>query len=262
MNFDEIYNRFATVDASRDDDGVLTITLHAENHGPLHWNSQVHAELPELFAAIAADRDNRVVILTGTGDAFIAEIPSGPGASLARGGYPIDRWDALVFEGQRMLDQLLSIPVPMIAAVNGRAVVHSELAVLCDIVLARTDAYFQDTAHVIQGVVPGDGMHVIWPMLLGPNRGRYFLLTGEKISALEAQRLGVVGEVLEADALLPRAQHLAHNLARRNPIFLRNTRQVLTRQLRRALGDDLSAGLVLEAFAAVSGASCAGPGDE
>lgn len=103
--------------------------------------------------------------------------------------------------------------------------------------------------------MPGDGIQVIWPLLLGPNRGRYFLLTGQKIGAIEALSLGVVGEVLTAEALLPRAHELASELATRNPVLLRNTRHVLTRPLKRALAHDLHTGLSLEAVASLSGAT-------
>ncbi len=90
----------------------------------------------------------------------------------------------------------LNIEVPMIAAVNGPALIHAELAVLCDIVIASDNAEFQDAPHFPNGVVPGDGVHVVWPLVLGPNRGRYFLLTGQKLSAKEALDLGVVSEVV------------------------------------------------------------------
>jgi enoyl-CoA hydratase/carnithine racemase len=60
---------------------------------------------------------------------------------------------------------------------------------LCDIVIASDTATFQDDPHFLNGIVPGDGVHIIWPLLLGPNRGRYFLLTGQKLSAQEALSL-------------------------------------------------------------------------
>ncbi len=241
-------------DVQRDEAGVLSIRLHT-NGGPLIWGAIPHAELGELFAAVASDRDNRVVVLTGTGDAFLSLPPGdGPGA-LARGEYPAEIWDRIIREGNRLLNQLLDIEVPMIAAVNGPATVHSELAVLCDIVLATDATFFQDAPHFPGGLVPGDGMQVIWPLLLGPNRGRYFLLTGQKLFADEAKQLGVVGEVLTADALMPRAMALAAELASRNPVLLRNTRHVLTRPLKRALAHDLHTGLALEAIASLSGAT-------
>ncbi|MGQ0622568.1 MAG: enoyl-CoA hydratase/isomerase family protein [Panacagrimonas sp.] len=254
MKFADYEHRFSCAQLTRDAAGVLTVRLHS-NDGSLIWGAIPHAELGELFAAIAADRDNRVVVLTGTGDSFIA-LPGGnvPGA-LARGEYPAEFWDRIVWEGNRLLNQMLDIEVPMIAAVNGPATVHSELAVLCDIVLATDSAYFQDAPHFPGGLVPGDGIQIIWPLLLGPNRGRYFLLTGQKIGAAEALGLGVVGEVLASDALLPRAHELASELATRNPVLLRNTRHVLTRPIKRALAHDLHAGLTLEAVASLSGAT-------
>jgi enoyl-CoA hydratase/carnithine racemase len=84
--------------------------------------------------------------------------------------------------------------------VNGPVNIHAELAVLSDIVLASENAAFQDAPHFPNGLVPADGVHVIWPYLLGRNRGRYFLLTGERLSAQEALRLGVVAEVERARA--------------------------------------------------------------
>jgi enoyl-CoA hydratase/carnithine racemase len=95
-------------------------------------------------------------------------------------------------------------------------------------------------------------MQVVWPMLLGPNRGRYFLLTGQRIDAAEARDLGVVGEVLPATEVLGRALAIAADLAALNPVLLRNTRHALVRPIRRAMADDLHTGLALEAIASMS----------
>ncbi len=252
MELSEYQDRFKTAVVSRDDDGVLTIRMHSRGES-LFWGGLPHRELPELFAAIASDRENRVVVLTGTGDSFIGLPPEGA-AGLAQGSASPALWDRIIWEGNRLIHQQLDIEVPMIAAVNGPVIAHSELAVLCDIVLAAEHTYFQDAPHFPGGLVPGDGMQVIWPLLLGPNRGRYFLLTGEQLPATEAQRLGVVGEVLPPDQLLDRAYALAADLAVRNPILLRNTRHVLTRPLKRAMADDLHTGLALEGIASMSGA--------
>ena len=251
MELSEYQNQWKTADVARDEAGVLTVRMHSRG-GPLIWGGLPHRELPELFAAIASDRANRVIVLTGTGDRFI-DLPDEGAAALAQGRMSPAGWDTVIFEGNRLVMQMLDIEVPVIAAVNGPVVAHSELAVLCDIVLAADHAYFQDAPHFAGGLVPGDSMQVVWPMLLGPNRGRYFLLTGQKIDAHEALRLGVVGEVLPADALMGRAYVLAAGLARQNPVLLRNTRHVLTRPLKRAMADDLHTGLALEAIASMSG---------
>ncbi len=92
-------------------------------------------------------------------------------------------WDRVYWEGKHLLMSLLDIEVPMISAINGPAWRHSEIPLLCDIVLAADDVQFQDSAHFPNGMVPGDGMHIIYPLLLGWNRGRYFLLTGQTLDA-------------------------------------------------------------------------------
>lgn len=230
-------------------DGILEVTLHTRG-GPALWGTSLtslHTELGEAFLDIARDRENRVIIITGTGDSFIAASDPDERAhepSLAA------MWPRIYDEGVALLQNLLAIPVPVIAAVNGPALIHAEIAVLSDIVLAAEHAEFADLAHVPGGgAVPGDGVHTIWPMLLGPNRGRYFLLTGERIGAEEAKRLGVVGEVLAPEALMPRARELAAQLAKLPLQMLRYTRSLLTHQLRRRMLDELGSGLAHEALA-------------
>jgi enoyl-CoA hydratase/carnithine racemase len=248
VKLDDYKDRSRCAVLSRDDAGVLTIRLHRQG-GPLMWGGVPHAELPELFAAVASDRDNRVVILTGTGDTFIGMTGTHFGPDLI----DPDGWDRILFEGLRLVGQELDIEVPMIAAVNGPAIAHSELAVLCDVVLCSDNAYFSDAAHIPGGLLPGDSMQIIWPMLIGHNRGRAFLLTGQEISARQAQEWGVVHEVLPPDELLPRAQQIAAQLATYHPTLLRGTRHAFTRPLKRAMLDDLHVGLSLEALAALAG---------
>jgi enoyl-CoA hydratase/carnithine racemase len=230
--------------------GVLEVRLHTRG-GPALWGTaptSLHAELGNAFLDIARDPENKVWILTGTGDSFIADRDPQevfPEPDLAH------MWPRIHDEGLALLNNLLAVPVPMIAAVNGPALIHAELAVLCDIVLAADHAEFADLAHTASGAVPGDGVQVVWPMLLGPNRGRYFLLSGERIDAVEARRLGVVAEVLAAGELLPRAHALGAQLARLPLLTLRHTRSVLVRDLRRRMFDELSHGLAHEGLAIV-----------
>jgi enoyl-CoA hydratase/carnithine racemase len=122
---------------------------------------------------------------------------------------------------------------------------------MCDIVLASETAAFQDSAHFTGGLVPGDGMHVVFPLIMGLNRGRYFLLTGQRISAAEARDMGLVNEVLPREKLLPRALEHARKIMKLPELNRRYTRTLITEMLRRQMNDLLPYGLALEGLALV-----------
>jgi enoyl-CoA hydratase/carnithine racemase len=262
MILDDYVTRYPHARLERHE-GVLLVTLHTDG-GSLRWNSPVHGELPGLFEDISSDRGNRVVILTGAGQDFIREIepmelPEEERDTTQRAQkytrYPVhaERWDRTYWEGKHLLRNLLDIEVPVIAAVNGPAHIHAELALLSDIVLASTTASFRDAPHLPHGVVPGDGGQVIWPLLLGPNRGRYFLLTSQTLCADEALKLGLVSEVHGPSELLTRARELADELKKLPLLTLRYTRVVLTQQIKRMVFEDVGYGLALEGLAAAAG---------
>ena len=240
---EEYANKYETVKFERRD-GILQMTFHSHG-GSLKWGGPAHGEFGYAFADIGSDTENRVVILTGTGDDFCAEFEG------VRPRRTPAMWDLVYWEGKRLLTNLLEIEVPIIGAVNGPALIHAEIPVLSDIVLASENSTFQDAPHFPRGVVPGDGVHVVWPLLLGQNRGRYFLLTGQTLSAQEAHQLGVVAEVLPRDQLLPRAWQLAEQLAQQPDLTLRYSRVALTIQLKRQMQDMLGYGLGLEGLAMV-----------
>lgn len=243
---DDYADRFETIKLRRED-GILELTLHTDG-GPLRWGRTVHAELENAFHLIARDRDNQVVIMTGTGDEFSGPAPDAAANRAAHKMTP-EEWGDLGWESKGLLNNLLAIDVPMISAVNGPAVRHAELPIMCDIVLASENASFQDSAHFIGGLVPGDGVHVVFPMVMGLNRGRYFLLTGQVIHAQEAKEVGLVNEVLPPDELLPRAWELARQILEQPELNRRYARILLTEQLRRQIAELLPYGLALEGLA-------------
>jgi enoyl-CoA hydratase/carnithine racemase len=245
--FEDYAERYQTIRMRRDADGILELALHTQG-GPLRWGRLPHAELEECFLNIGRDRGNKVIILTGTGDEFSGPAPD-PELNRQAHHMDADAWGELGWEAKGFHTNLLAIEVPMIAAVNGPALRHAELPVMCDIVIASDTAAFQDSAHFVGGLVPGDGVHVVFPLTMGLVRGRYFLLTGQKIGAQEAKEVGLVSEVLPKERLLPRAYELARLILQQPELNRRYARICLTEQLRRQFNDLLPYGLALEGLA-------------
>ncbi|SUZ96070.1 uncharacterized protein METZ01_LOCUS48924, partial [marine metagenome] len=239
-SLDEYADKYPSIRMERRN-GILQMTFHTDD-GPLQWGGSPHKEFSQVFVDVGSDFENRIVIMTGTGDTFTG--PQGTAATTPK--RPPKDWDQTYWEGKRILTSLLDIEVPMISAINGPALRHSEIPLLCDIVLASDTAAFQDSGHFISGLVPGDGMHIVYPLLLGVNRGRYFLLTGQRIEAQEAQELGLVNEVMPQSELLPRAWELAEQMAKNSDIVLRYTRVAMNLVIKRQIHDLLGYGLALE----------------
>jgi 6-oxocamphor hydrolase len=242
--FEDYRDRYENVRLERED-GILEVTLHTEGK-PLVWTSRAHDELAYCFHQIASDPDNKVVLLTGAGDAFCPTIDF----TSFNLGTPHD-WAEIIHEGQMLLNNLLSIQVPVVCALNGPALVHPEIAVLSDVIIASETTEFSDSPHFASGIVPGDGAHVVWTHLLGPNRGRAFLLLGETMNAQQALDYGVVHQVLPADQVYARAREIAESIAAKPMMARRYARQVLTRELKRLMHDSLGFGLAHEALAAL-----------
>lgn len=238
----EYRDRYRFIHLDRGDDGVLTVRFHSDD-GPFLWGFPQHEEVADCLLQIRGDRENKLVIITGTGDVFLDAFE--PIADMAALFKPSFQEFCAYHQsvGHRLIQNHLDIEVPMIGVVNGPAGIHAELAVMCDIVIAADDAYFADTAHFPNGIAPGDGVHIIWPELLGVNRGRYFLLMGEKIGAEEAKRLGIVSEVMPRARLEARTREIAAQLVRHDPFTLRHTRSMLVQKLRKQVADLLPLGL-------------------
>lgn len=242
--FDTYRDAFPNARLTRKDNGVLEVALHT-NGGKLVFNGHTHEQFVDLFHQIGDDRDIRAVILTGSGDAFMDAIePDGFDFFTPQG------YDKILREGRKVLSNILDIEVPLIAALNGPVLLHSEYALLADIVLATPDTVFQDKPHFDFGIVPGDGVHILWPHVIGSVRGRYFLLTRQILDAETARGYGAVNEIVPADRLLSRAHEIADGIAALPPLTGRYTRMALTHRLRRLVEEGTAYGLALEGISA------------
>ncbi len=241
VKFEDYKNRYRNIKLERQD-GILLVTLHS-NGGPFKFSAEFHTDSCDAFANIGADFENRCVIITGTGDSFCNGLDFNADVS------DPDVVARIQWEGRKMLLNLMDIEVPVIGAVNGPAIIHAEMGVMHDIVICTEDTVFADMPHFPGGVVPGDGVHVIWQHILGPTRGRYFLLTGQHIPAKEAKEVGIVNEVVPRAKLMDRAWELARMITERPNLVTRYSRLVLTRNYRKLLEAETGYGLALELFA-------------
>jgi enoyl-CoA hydratase/carnithine racemase len=242
--FDTYSDSFPNAHLSRSKTGVLEVALHTDGD-TLVFDGHTHEQFVDLFHAVGSDPENRVVILTGSGNAFMETIKSDGFDFFSPQGY-----DKIYREGKKVLMNILDIEVPLIAAVNGPVRLHSEYILLADIVLAAPSVVFQDKPHFDFGIVPGDGVNLLWPEVIGSVRGRYFILTRQELDAKTAKEWGAVNEIVPSERLLGRAHEIAEQIARLPPLTSRYTRVALTQKLRRVIDEGIGYGLALEGISA------------
>ncbi len=217
-------------------DRVATITIdRPEKRNAL--NSVVRRELIGALDALESDDEVRVIVLTGAGDrAFVAGADIGEFAE--RG--PIEQRAAM--EGRRVFTAVASFPKPVVASINGYALGGGcELAMACDVRIAARGARLGQP-EVNLALLPGGGGTQRLPRLVGLGRAMRLILTGELIPAEEAERIGLVDEVVDDDALADRTRELADSIARHSPVALKLIKQAV----RAAAEMPLAAGLDLE----------------
>ena len=204
-------------------------------------NETLHRELSRVFAEIAADASVDAVVLTGEGRAFSA----GGDLEWFRHITP-QQFDTLFVEARRIIVDLVDLPQPIVSAINGvSAGLGTTLALFCDVVYAAEKVRISDP-HVSIGVTAGDGGAVIWPLLVGPARAKQYLMTGDSLTAEEAERIGLVNRVLPAAQLLGEAQALAQRLASGSRSAVRSTKASVNKLLRDAVNLVLDTSLALE----------------
>jgi enoyl-CoA hydratase len=184
-----------------------------------------------IFSDMSRDEDVRSIVLTGAGTAFCT------GADQKRGGTSLvqkqhDNALSSDWKQLHLINGLLDLDKPIIAAVNGPAIgMGATMALFCDIIIASEAAKFADT-HIKIGMVAGDGGTVIWPLLIGPAKAKQFLMTGDSINGKEAERIGLVNQVVPPDQLMPVATALARRLADGPTLAIGWTKRSVNRRIR------------------------------
>lgn len=211
-------------------DGVATVTLNR----PAKLNAlnrELRLEFCRAMQDLRRDREVRVVIITGAGRAFCVGLDLRELGTKASG---------IRDEGNVTFVTVIDdMEVPVIGAINGFAITGGfELALACDIMIAAEEAQFADT-HARVGVMPGGGMSARLPRAVGIRKAKEMSLTGNYISAHEAERLGLVNRVVPRDQLLVAAREMATQIAGANQHIVRQMKQLYNRTTRNPLGEAL-----------------------
>ncbi|MQA14298.1 MAG: enoyl-CoA hydratase/isomerase family protein [Pseudonocardiaceae bacterium] len=212
------------------DGGVLLITLDR----PDKYNAAdetMHAELARVWTDVARDPDTRVAVVTGAGAAFSA---GGDLAMVERMAGDHDRISHMLTEMSDLVYNIINCEKPVVSAINGVAVgAGLVVALLADISICAQDARLGD-GHVKLGVAAGDHAAIVWPLLAGMAKARYYLLTGEMLTGTEAERIGMVTTALPRDQVLDEALRVAGTLAAGSQSAIRWTKRALNNWLKAA----------------------------
>jgi enoyl-CoA hydratase/carnithine racemase len=239
------FSQYRSLKLTKDDKGVLVAEFHS-NGGPFIMSAQAHTEFVDAFYRIAQDRANKIVIMTGAGGEFITDVAWSSFGDVADPGV----WSQVHDEGIQALENIANIRVPVIAAIEGRAHVHSDYALLASVIVAGEGATFQDVAHFSAGVAPGDGIFTTWSYRAGAGRAEAFLLNPQPLSAHTAHEWGVVAEVVPNGRALSRARELAELYLKAPEVTRRNTRVHFIQPLKERIVREVGYGLSLEGASA------------
>ncbi len=209
---------YETITIEKRPDGVAILTLNRPERLNA-VNGAMHSELTTIWLDLQADPDVRAAVLTGAGRAFCAGGDFSPSSNMTtKTGLP------MIQEARRIVDNMLDVEKPIIAAVNGAAAgLGATIALLCDVVIASRNARIGDP-HVKMGITAGDGGAVIWPLLVGVNRAKYMLMTGDLVPAEEAMAMGLVQKVVDEGEALNEALFLAKRLAAGAPYAVQSSK--------------------------------------
>src|ERR1700746_2565234 len=246
MPFKENYfDTYRSLKLTRDAHGVLVVEFHT-NGGPFIMSAQSHTAFVDAFYRIGQDRGNKIVILTGAGGEFITDVDWSSFGDVADPRV----WSQVHDEGLQVLENIANIRVPVIAAIEGRAHVHSDYALLASVIVAAESATFQDVAHFAAGVAPGDGIFTTWSYRPGAGRAEAFLLNPQPLPARTVYEWGVVAEVVPGGKALSRARELAELYLKAPEVTRRNTRVYFIHPLKERIVREVGYGLSLEGASA------------
>ena len=224
------YSDYRHVLFEKKPNGVVLVTINRPEVMNA-TNARLHWELTQVWLTIDADPDARVALVTGAGKAFSAggdmdlveEMAGNPEAAART-----------MREASDLVYNIVNLDKPVVSAINGVAVgAGLVVALMADVSIISETARFTD-GHTRLGVVAGDHAAIIWPLLCGMAKAKYYLLTSDFLDGKEAERIGLVSLAVPADQVLARATEVADKLAAGSQHAIRWTKRALNNWLRQA----------------------------
>jgi enoyl-CoA hydratase len=221
---------FRCVNLQRDGD-VLRFTIDHPDSKINAVDDDLHHDLTRLFRVLKQEDEARAILLTGCKGVFSV---GGNFEWFKTLDSPRRVFD-LHRDAKQMIWDLLDVQLPIVAAINGHAMgLAANLALFCDVIFMAESALIADP-HVKAGIVAGDGGTVIWPMAVGPARAKEYLLTGDPLSAADAERFGLINHAVPDDELDDQAMAFARRLAAGAPMAVQYTKLAVNKLVKDAL---------------------------
>ncbi|WP_206954801.1 enoyl-CoA hydratase/isomerase family protein [Trinickia acidisoli] len=239
------YAHYRSLRLRRHPHGVLEIVMSGEGmnkSGLAAADDRMHRELAEIWRDVDRDPDTRVAVIRGEGKGFSA------GGDLGLVEQMADRFEVrsrVWREARDLVYNVINCSKPIVSAMHGPAVGAGLVAgLLADVSIAANDARIID-GHTRLGVAAGDHAAIVWPLLCGMAKAKYYLLLCEAVSGAEAERIGLVSLAVDEADLLPKAFEVAARLAQGSQSAIRWTKYALNNWLRMA-GPTFDTSLALE----------------
>jgi len=236
---------FFTVDVG--EDGVAIVTMNDPDKlnavGPHnHW------QLEDIWLKLARDESIKVIVLTGAGRAFCAGGDVKLMADRAQTEFGLKYALRVPQNTLRLWEHLLLCPQPIIAAVNGDALgLGTSLFLFCDMSIVADDAKLGDT-HIRVGLVAGDGGAVMWPLLVGPQRAKEYLMRGKILNGAKAEEIGLVNYAFPRDQVLDEAVKIAREIAGQPVWAVRWSKASVNKQIKAQVNQVLELSIAYESM--------------
>lgn len=250
--FEEYSEKYKEFVIMKRENGIIEFRFHTRDR-PVVWCAPSHQVIPQALREVAADPENKVLILTGTGDFWVAygvadnqeDYSEATDRDRARGSL-----DYMWGDGIPLQELLVNeMKIPTIAAINGPGY-HMDFGLMCDLAICTDDTVMIDV-HRWMGFVSGDGINCAYQELMGSKRANYAMLMGNPVTAQQALDWGMVNEVLPREQLLGRAWDLAREIMRRGPdrrAWRRMMVEIMRKPLKTRLAQDFAGGFAMEMY--------------